>query len=75
VGIIKLGKYYPRARLEAAAARALAARALSYRSLKAILEKGLDQTALDLRIEDQPVAPHANVRGAHYFRDAKEEIH
>jgi transposase len=75
VGIIKLGKYYPRARLEAAAARALAARALSYRSLKAILEKGLDQTALDLRTEDQPVAPHANVRGAHYFQDAKEEIH
>jgi transposase len=74
VGIIKLGKYYPRARLEAAAARALAARALSYRSLKAILEKGLDQTALDLTGEERPIAPHANVLGAYYFRD-KEEIH
>jgi len=74
VGIIKLGKYYPPARGEAAAARALAARALSYRSLKAILEKGLDQTALDL-VEAAPIVPHANVRGAHYFTDKKEEIH
>ena len=67
--------YYSQARLEAAAARALAARALSYRSLKAILEKGLDQTALDLVGEERPIAPHANVRGAHYFTDKKEEIH
>jgi len=70
VGIIQLGKYYPHARVEAAAAHAL-----SYRSLKAILEKGLDQTALDLTEDARPIAPHANVRGAHYFTDPTEEVH
>jgi len=75
VGIIKLGKYYPHARVEAAAARALAVHALSYRSLKTILEKRLDQTALDLPEDARPIAPHANVRGAPYFTDTKEEVH
>ncbi len=74
VGIIQLGKHYPHARLEAAAARALAAHAHSYRSLKSILEKGLDQTALDLVQDAQPIGPHANVRGAPYFTD-KGEVH
>jgi len=60
--------------LEAAAARALAVHAHSYRSLKSILEKGLDQTTLDLAPEVRPVGPHANVRGAQYFSD-KEEVH
>jgi hypothetical protein len=75
VGIIKLGKYYPNARVQAAAARALAVHALSYRSLKAMLEKRLDQTALDLTEAPRPLAPHANVRGARYFTDKKEEVH
>jgi len=74
MGIIQLGKHYPQARLEAAAARALAVHAHSYRSLKSILEKGLDQTTLDLAPEVRPVGPHANVRGAQYFSD-KEEVH
>lgn len=74
LGIIRLGKYYPSGRLEAAAARALAVHALSYRSLKSILEKGLDQCALDLAVDVRPVGTHANVRGAHYFAD-KGEVH
>jgi transposase len=74
LGIIRLGKYYPHDRLEAAAARALAVRAHSYRSLKSILEKGLDRCALDLAVDARPVGTHENVRGAHYFTD-KGEVH
>jgi transposase len=73
LGIIRLGKYYPPARLEAAAARAVAVHALSYRSLKSILERGLDQCTLDLVTEVRPVGPHENVRGARYFTD--REVH
>jgi len=69
LGILRLGKYYPAPRMEAAATRALAARAHSYRSLKAILEHGLDQQALAI---DAPApAPHANVRGPAYYADAE----
>ncbi|MBC7324656.1 MAG: transposase, partial [Moorella sp. (in: Bacteria)] len=45
LGIVRLARYYPTERLEAAAKKALACRALSYRSLKSILEKGLDRLA------------------------------
>jgi hypothetical protein len=75
LGIIRLGKYYPHGRLEAAAARALAVHALSYRSLKSILERGLDQCALDLAADMRSVGTHENVRGAPYFVDTKEEVH
>lgn len=75
LGIIRLGKYYPHDRVEAAAVRALGVHALSYRSLKSILEKGLDQCALDLPADVRPVGTHANVRGAHYFIDPKGEVH
>ncbi len=69
LGILRLGKYYPRERVEAAAARALGVRAHSYRSLKSILEHGLDQLTLDLQPDAPPAPPHANVRGPVYFAD------
>lgn len=69
LGIVRLGKHYPHERMEAAAGRALAFHAHSYRSLKSILEKGLDQTDLDLSPNVPPQPPHANVRGALYFAD------
>jgi transposase len=79
LGIIRLGKYYPRVRLEAACARALAVHALSYRSLKAILERGLDQCALALAPDVPSIGTHENVRGAHYFTETapetKKEVH
>ena len=68
LGLLRLGKQYPPARLEAACARALAIRATSYKSVQSILRTGLDQ---------QPVpapAPlpvrgvvHPNVRGPAYY--------
>lgn len=69
LGILRLGKHYPPARVEAAAARALAIHAHSYRSFKSILERGLDQGALDLEPDPAPRAPHVHVRGPRYFTD------
>lgn len=69
LGILRLGKYYPPARVEAAAARALAIHAHSYRSFKSILERGLDQLALELEPAIPQRAPHVHVRGPGYFTD------
>ena len=66
--IMRLGRRYGDARLEAAAARALAIRALSYRSVESILKGGLDRLPLP---GSEPVTTtigdHANVRGAGYY--------
>jgi len=67
-GLISLGKTYGLKRLNAACARALAAGALSYKSVKTILEKGLDQAALDF--DERPMPVHENVRGAQYYKES-----
>lgn len=67
LGIIRLGRYYPSERLEAAAKKALACGATSYRSLKSILEKGLDRLA-DAE-EKAPPPRHQNLRGPAYFNE------
>jgi transposase len=68
LGIMRLGRRYGEARLEAACARALAIRGLSYRSVESILKAGLDGLPLP---GDEPASPsiglHANVRGAAYY--------
>jgi transposase len=69
LGILRFGKHYPPARVEAAAARARALHAHSYRSVKSILERGLDQLALDLEPPAAPQPPHAHIRGPRYFTD------
>jgi transposase len=74
LGILRLGKYYPAERLEAAAARALASHAHSYRSVKSILERGLEQVPLELAPPTPARAPHVHVRGARYFTD-EERTH
>ncbi len=70
LGILRLGKRYGEARLEAACARALAVRARSYRHVASILKNGLDRVALP-----EPVAHvqgefalHENVRGNDYYQ-------
>lgn len=65
LGIMRLGKIYGPARLEAAAARALRFGALSYRSLASILKCGLDHAA-DTAADARSIA-HPNIRGAAYF--------
>jgi transposase len=69
LGILRLARHYPPERMEAAARRALASGALSYRSVKSILAKGLDKQPVEQRPE-APVAAHANIRGADYYREA-----
>jgi transposase len=67
LGIMRLGRRYGEARLEAAAIRALAIRAHSYRSVESILKAGLDGVPLP---GDEPVTTigdHANVRGPAYY--------
>jgi transposase len=67
LGILRLGKTYTPARLQAACQRALAAQACSYRSLKSILQQGLDQQTT-LPAESERTGPqHENLRGATYY--------
>lgn len=67
LGIMRLGKHYGGARLEAACRRALRLQAYSYKSLDSILKRGLDQQSLPDADADTPLPEHANVRGPGYF--------
>jgi transposase len=68
LGIMRLGKAYGDARLEAACERALKLGACSFKSLQSILKNGLDRQAL---AQAEAPAPdpitHANIRGAGYY--------
>ena len=66
LGILRLGKRYGEARLEAACARALRVRARSYRHVESILKHGLDRVAA---AEEQTSLSltHENVRGRDYY--------
>ena len=66
LGLLRLSKQYPAARLEAACARALAIRALSYKSVLSILRTGLDQQTL-VPMPTPPRAAHGHVRGPAYY--------
>jgi transposase len=75
LGILRLGKTYTPARLEAACQRALTAQACSYHSLKSILQRGLDrQTALPAEPE-RSGPQHENLRGATYYDSPSESVH
>jgi transposase len=67
LGIMRLGRRYGEARLEAAAARALAVRAHSYRSIESILRAGLDVQPLPGAEPVTTIGHHANVRGPAYY--------
>lgn len=72
LGILRLGKRYTDARLEAACDRALAGGARSYRHVESILKNGLDR--LPLTPADSDPAPakapgdHPNIRGRGYYQ-------
>jgi transposase len=70
LGILRLGKRYGDARLEAACARAAAAGARSYRHVDSILKHGLDRVPLATEPERQASSTtesHENVRGPNYY--------
>lgn len=69
LGVIRLGKKYGNARLEAACMRALSLRSSSYRTVKNILSSGTDRLPLPGEREQRPTLPfHGNVRGGSYYR-------
>ncbi len=66
LGILRLGKRYGDARLEAACRRALHVRARSYRHVESILKNGLDRVAMNDEQTRLPLS-HENVRGRDYY--------
>lgn len=68
LGIMRLGKSYGSARLEAAAARALRFNVCSFGAVRSILSSGLDRQGGD-KGPAQPILPfHDNLRGGQYYR-------
>ncbi len=68
LGILRLGKSYGDARLEAACDRALRINAFSYRSIASILKSGLDQRPLPKTGKPTRPVKHNNIRGAGYYK-------
>ena len=69
LGLLRLGKQYGEARLDAACARALRAGARSYRHVASILKTGLDRLAAASEgPAEQPALLHDHLRGPHYYQ-------
>jgi transposase len=67
LGVLRLGKTYTEARLEAACQRALAIQAISYRSIESILKRRLEAAPLPVASTTPPIE-HENLRGASYYQ-------
>ena len=68
LGILRLGRTYSEARLEAACTRAMTAGARSYRHVQSILKHGLDRMPLPVTKPAAKPVFHENVRGGDYYR-------
>lgn len=73
LGLMRLGRTYGATRLDAASARALALGSYRYRTVKNILAAAQDRVPLEAAGEALPTPPHANIRGATYYRTAHSE--
>ena len=67
LGLLRLGKRYGAARLEAASARAVHLGAPRYRTVQNLLTSGLDQVPPDQLGAAAGLPVHANLRGADYY--------
>jgi transposase len=67
MGVIGLERRFGKDRLEAACARALSLGALSYQSVKSILEKNLENVAVQNPLP--PLPSHENIRGGSYYAE------
>ena len=67
LGLKRLSRAYPAARLEAACARALALEVATYRSVANILTAKLDQQPLPEPVPVSVPVPHDNLRGPDYY--------
>jgi transposase len=73
LGLMRLGKRYGPGRLEAACERAEHLRSYSYRTVKNILASSQDRLPFEGETSDAPTTlTHDNIRGAEYYRGAKE---
>ena len=73
LGIMRLGRQYGNARLDAASARALALGSCRYHTVKNILAAGQDRLPLEPPAESTPTPTHANIRGADYYAATTRE--
>jgi len=71
LGLMRLGRRYGEARLEAASRRALAVGARSYRHVDSILKHGLERLPLPEAAPSsgRPTPVHEHVRGREYYQD------
>jgi len=74
LGILRLGRRYGEARLEAACARAIVARARSYRHVDSILKNGLDRAPLpdDAPSAEPAVRLQGHIRGRDYYSGGED---
>ena len=73
LGIMRLGRKYGDARLDAACARAVALGSYRYRTVDNILGAGQDRLPLEVPPEATPTPTHANIRGAAYYAPPTSE--
>ena len=71
LGVLRLGKRYGAARLDAACARALHLGAPRYRTIQNILTSGLDQVPPAEPVATPMLPVHANLRGADYYAERR----
>ena len=67
LGIIRLNKRYPAARVEAACKKALDFSLYRYRNVKNILDKNLENDFIEQKLENK--IAHENIRGAQYYQE------
>jgi transposase len=67
IGILRLGRQYGAARLEAACDRGLDIGARSYGSIQSILKHGLDKRPARAARQGELLPDHPNIRGSRYY--------
>ena len=67
IGILRLGRQYGAARLEAACDRGLDIGARSYGSIQSILKHGLDKQPARAARQSELLPDHPNIRGSRYY--------
>ena len=68
LGVFRLAKSYPVARVEAACERALRYNACSFKSLRLILENALDRQTDNMPTASSSLPHHENIRGEGYYQ-------
>lgn len=73
LGLMRLGRQYGDARLEAACARAEHLRSFSYSTVKNILASSQDRVPVERSVARNATIHHPNIRGGAYYSDDRKE--